>query len=458
MSSTTPINYICNDECSRILHDNPCALKHFYQPSNYVCLIAVKISGFALLYVLNQTPEICEAAVNQDRTSIIYVKNVTDKLRLIAIRQAMYATFEEDEHRINQYNKLKRNPSSDERPEPTLHSFYSRSGFTYASSCAYRKLPDIYNGNQTDSICLDAVTKCGHDLEFVKTQTDEICRAAILQTGDALRFVKNQTEELCLLALNEDVRYIQYVKHNRCNNSPIVPKTSIIKLVSKSVHTVTPFNVNIQPVQMSGKLQQMVTTQNQHEQEYTLNGCDSTHSQLVDKWSKQYPTNEEISMVCKDGLNIKYVKHKTVDLCMKAIEQNGLALQYIKNQSYDICKCAIIEDWNALKYVKSQTRKLCLLAIMVNGHAIKHIKWQTKEVCLEAVKNDVSSLRYIKNQTHYICLTAINIDVCALQYIKHQTRELCLFAINKNTIALEYIKNQTKEYINVYNKLICNNI
>ncbi len=42
---------------------------------------------------------------------------------------------------------------------------------------------------QTEDICIDAVSLDGEALEFVDNQTEEICLIAVLQNGKALKYV-----------------------------------------------------------------------------------------------------------------------------------------------------------------------------------------------------------------------------------------------------------------------------
>ena len=51
------------------------------------CLEAVKDNGFALRFVINQTPEICLEAVKQDGLALEYVKEQTHEMCLEAVKQ-----------------------------------------------------------------------------------------------------------------------------------------------------------------------------------------------------------------------------------------------------------------------------------------------------------------------------------------------------------------------------------
>jgi hypothetical protein len=113
-----------------------------------VCLEAVKVYGFALKYVKNQTPEICLAAVHQSGCALVYVKEQTLEICYTAVHQ-------------------------------------------HGSALRYVK-------EQTPDLCLVAVREKGCALMYVKEQTSEICLAALQEDRFALRYVKNQFDDSLL--------------------------------------------------------------------------------------------------------------------------------------------------------------------------------------------------------------------------------------------------------------------
>ena len=54
-------------------------------------LQAVKQNGYALLYVKDQTPDICREAVKEDGDALKYVKHQTPDICIEAIKQDGYA-------------------------------------------------------------------------------------------------------------------------------------------------------------------------------------------------------------------------------------------------------------------------------------------------------------------------------------------------------------------------------
>lgn len=119
-----------------------------------ICLTVMKINGYALQYVKNQTEEICKVAVSNHHNALQFVKEQTDEICMIAIK---------------------------------------KNGGQL-----------IHVNKQTHEICLAAVQNCGYVLEFVKQQTSEICLAAVQQWGGALKFVKEKTPEIRMAAIQRD--------------------------------------------------------------------------------------------------------------------------------------------------------------------------------------------------------------------------------------------------------------
>ena len=126
------------------------ALQNVRNQTDQICKIAVSQTGAALRYVINQTDEICKLAVSQTGSALMYVKNQTDEICILAVSQ---------------------------------------------NGCALR-----YVINQTDEICKLAVSKEPYALEFVRNQTDELCKHAVRHNWRSLKYVKNKTDEILEIA------------------------------------------------------------------------------------------------------------------------------------------------------------------------------------------------------------------------------------------------------------------
>lgn len=56
----------------------------------------------------------------------------------------------------------------------------------------------------------------------------------------------------------------------------------------------------------------------------------------------------ELEKVKQNGLNLKYVKEQTPEICLAAVQENGLALEYVKEQTPEICLAAVKRSGCAL--------------------------------------------------------------------------------------------------------------
>jgi len=69
-----------------------------------------------------------------------------------------------------------------------------------------------YVEDQTDEMCLFAVSKSGAALPHVKKQTPEICLEAMKTYGAGLVHVIDQTEEICIAAIKHDILSFLHIK------------------------------------------------------------------------------------------------------------------------------------------------------------------------------------------------------------------------------------------------------
>ena len=61
----------------------------------------------------------------------------------------------------------------------------------------------IKNFDLKYNLQLEAVSRDGWALRYIKNQTVKICLVAIKQDGRALRYVENKTKEICLAAAKQ---------------------------------------------------------------------------------------------------------------------------------------------------------------------------------------------------------------------------------------------------------------
>jgi hypothetical protein len=150
-----------------------------------------------------------------------------------------------------------------------------------------------------------------------------------------------------------------------------------------------------------------------------------------------------VSIVCQNGLELKYIENQTYYIIWLAVKQNGMALQYAKQQTAHICLEAFNQTVEAIKFIdfKYQTKEMCLQAVKTDGVLIEYAKYKTEDICWIAIKNNVFALAFMKptllmvfwglRKTSYAvhCIYKINMrlskviveDQYYLPYLRQQT-------------------------------------
>ena len=186
--------------------DNKVLIKDFYMWDNEeFCKISVsQADTYNLVFVRNQTDEICKLAVKHDYRALEYVINQTNEICKIAVNNHGFALeFVKDQ--------------TDDICKMAVKNGYGLE-FVKVQTDEICKIAVSKNGralrwvkDQTDELCKLAVSQNGHALEFVKVQTGDICQLAVWQNEYALKYVRNQTDEMCVRAVSQNPFALEYV-------------------------------------------------------------------------------------------------------------------------------------------------------------------------------------------------------------------------------------------------------
>lgn len=146
------------ERCMDYIKRDPWVIECVINPTEDMCLEAVKQEGLCLYFIEVQTEGICRAAVKNDPRAITLVYDQTEELCKIALKQ----------------NGL--------------------------------LLRDIAPENITRDLCMVAVKSNGCALEHVpdKFKDDEICEEAVRNLPLAIMYCPEETEKLRQIALAED--------------------------------------------------------------------------------------------------------------------------------------------------------------------------------------------------------------------------------------------------------------
>ena len=143
----------------RFLLQNPLPVREFLKTMD--CMRIVLDDGLALEY-MDQTPELCMAAVKQNGRAIQFVFDKTFDLWSEA---------------------------------------WTQNGRTLE-----------YMDDQTQCVCLLAVRQNGLAMKFVKLQDNSVCMMAVHQNGLALKYIENPSPYVVKIALEQNGFALQFVK------------------------------------------------------------------------------------------------------------------------------------------------------------------------------------------------------------------------------------------------------
>jgi hypothetical protein len=167
------------------------------QQTEELCLAVVEHNGGGLQYIKpeNQTKNICVAAVKSRAIALLFVRPdlLTSKLLAVAV-------------------KCHNHGLSYVKPELQTEELCLVAVRSYGGAINYMK-EEI----KTESICLEAVKDDGLILKYIpnKYKTREVCLAAVGQNEWAIQYVPDelQTYELCKLAIKNDPDTLRFVKN-----------------------------------------------------------------------------------------------------------------------------------------------------------------------------------------------------------------------------------------------------
>lgn len=207
-------------------------------------------------------------------------------------------------------------------------------------------------------------------LQYVEDQTDDICVRAITQDAGAIRFVRDQTEDLCMLAVQKNGLAVRHIRSPSTNVSYHAAKQNgdALEHIKNQTHDICAAAL------MHG---------------FTLGFVIDQTEELC------------IIAVTHFGCSLRDVKVQTEKICELAVKENGKALQYVKVQTEKICKYAVKQNGYALQYVKVQTLEICRFAVKQNDRAIRYVN-ECFVSDLGCVVKKTNSLQHIKlgNKTY----------------------------------------------------------
>ncbi|MBW3020063.1 DUF4116 domain-containing protein [Candidatus Woesearchaeota archaeon] len=217
--------------------------------------------------------------------------------------------------------------------------------------------------NQDEAMCLEAVTRNGLTLVYVKYQTEDVRRAAVGENPHALNFVDVQSEEVCVLAVEEDGLCLQYVE----DKTPYLCKVA---------------------VSQNGNALKFVPKDLQTEELYKI-------------------------AIKNDPTMLQEIDNQTEEICLIAINTNPESIVYVKEQTPTIIKAALNHpnftqsfiDFDKFKIIAIKNKQTGEVYNLDNAIENDYIKPKVSQYDLDSkqepeMKQETANSSVVENENH----------------------------------------------------------
>ena len=456
-----------------VVTKSPYLIRHIKNPSLELVLIAITEAPYSVRYIDNLSEEIILELVKVKPAVIEFVKNLPEEV---------YCEVVSKDGKLIKHITIQTQKICD---------------VAFANDKA--SFPHIQKKFKTYDMCLEAVKLDGDYLDFVPDDhfLDSVIMEALSRSGNALRFIKDPDDKMCFTALNNNPAAIHHIKKPTdamyliaCKTQPqfynfikdksiINDQERLIELVNANPELLS--NINnptyeqcLKAVKKSGRLIKDVPKEH-HTEELCLIAIQDFPDALSWIDGDKQTDIMCISGVVQKGQVIRYVKKQNHDVCLAAVENDGLALEFVDElyQTIDIVKVALKQNNASFKFIKNKTEEVLIYAVTLDPFLLHNMlnpvnyyngttpgaKINVSEnVIKEAVGRRGYLLRYVTKelQTFEICKMAVINDPCALEHVlpEFQTDEIVLPTLEKNGIMLMHVQNKTPKrcYVAVKSK------
>lgn len=294
--------------------------------------------------IVDQTEEICLAALDQTSFNIKFVRCKTEAIIRKAIKANPHAySYIPDRDGNDTMIALSESAAVISLIENPAREMYIRAIMT-------NPIEALYYIADPDEEMLDlALSIDGLALQYFPNQTQDMCDRAVKLTPHAIRYVHKefQTPELIHIAISAD---------------PGTVISTIKNLTQELVDHAAPYirsSTVFRDIPYIFKTEAVCMTVVKN-----LPYCI--------RYANQFP---ELCMeaIKRRGIMLKYVRHHTVELIHAAIEQCPWSLEYAQYQDEEICTEAVSADGMTLQFVKNKTLEICAIAVQQNPWAIDYV-------------------------------------------------------------------------------------
>ena len=195
-------------QLSTIFTQHPQVLRKLEQTPE-LCMMVVKHNGMAIGYVLNQLPELCYAALTQCPEAIQWITSPTEDMWLYVLAlDGLTIRFHKAPTEAMRVIAVKQNG---------LALKHIRLSDRTAELCAIAwpncpaAIQFIPARQLTPEMWIQTLLQDGLRLQWVEEQTEALCLAAISQNWRAIRYAKEPTEDVCFAALSVNVLALKHI-------------------------------------------------------------------------------------------------------------------------------------------------------------------------------------------------------------------------------------------------------
>lgn len=450
-------------------------------PTYEMCLASVGKRGQTLRFVSKEmrTPELLEAAVEQDPAGALYCMGPDEKTpelcRKAVMKDGKALEFVDGPMQTKQMCLA----AIGQDPDNIMH--------------AARQLEDL---------CLEAVRRKGEAIEYVRAPSKKVCLKAVRNDPEALKRVRyghpslNASEDM-LEVYVEAVKLKPDMEDNFGELDEDMLKEA--KEIAGKLKDETPrqaldpmadFDACVAAVERDGLALRDVTKPEEKHEEFRERLCEKgrqAEDEPIELHFKRYRKLCECA-VNQNPMALEFVDKDVMwgdeyrDICSTAVRRDPMALRFAdkSGQSSDTIRGAILDEPMSIQYAWRQESDLCSYAADHNGYVLQFIRKQTPELCMMAVNRTPHALKFVKKQTREICRAAVEKDPTTQWYVKdksilegldlsvperndtdnmrkvrmngyelgeipesERTPEVCMIALEQNPYALKFVPDPT---------------
>lgn len=203
--------------CMVALGDNPLLLKDMHKQTENMSMVAVIKDPEAIVFVENQTFDICKSVLEVKGDCIRHIHAPTDQLRMIALQQDIdsykFMSGTRLSHDILLYVAQKRPTYIIEFIDDPYLSIVDTDLEKVVIEAITQdpKLIQQIPYHQTDKICKAAINKDPESFVHIQYKTDELIKLALSKNGLLLKHVNPQTYEHCEIAIKNNAMSLESV-------------------------------------------------------------------------------------------------------------------------------------------------------------------------------------------------------------------------------------------------------